>query len=107
VGIDFTGRVAVITGAGNGLGAEYARTLARLGAAVVVNDIGSSLDGTPDGTSPAEQVVAETFRGLARGRTVVVPGWHNQLAVAMLKLVPESISIPLIRRGSAKYHLAD
>jgi len=55
----------------------------------------------------AEQVVDATFRGLARGRTVVVPGWHNQLAVAMLKLVPEAISIPLIRRGSAKYHLAD
>jgi short-subunit dehydrogenase len=55
----------------------------------------------------AEQVVEATFRGLARGRTVVVPGWHNQLAVAILKLTPESISIPLLRRGSAKYHLTD
>ncbi len=54
-----------------------------------------------------EQVVAETFAGLARGRMVVVPGWHNRLAAGLLKLIPESISIPLIRRGSAKYHLED
>ena len=53
------GRVAVITGAGRGLGAEYARRLAAAGAAVVVNDLGVGLDGTPEGSSPAEQVVAE------------------------------------------------
>ncbi|MFG1858372.1 SDR family NAD(P)-dependent oxidoreductase [Actinomadura geliboluensis] len=53
------GRVAVVTGAGRGLGAEYARRLARAGAAVVVNDLGVGLDGSADGTAPAEEVAAE------------------------------------------------
>ena len=36
-----------------------------------------------------------------------MPGWHNKLAVAVLKLTPEFIAMPLIKRGSAKYHLED
>ena len=40
--IRFDGRVAVITGAGNGLGKDYALELARRGARVVVNDLGGS-----------------------------------------------------------------
>jgi short-subunit dehydrogenase len=54
-----------------------------------------------------EQVVAATLAANARGKGVVVPGWHNKLAVAVLKLTPEFIAIPLIKRGSAKYHLED
>jgi len=89
VGIDFTGRVAVITGAGNGLGAEYARTLARLGAAVVVNDIGSALDGTPDGTSPAENVVAEIMaaggKAVANADSVATPEGGRAIVDAAVK----------------------
>ena len=55
----FDGRVAVVTGAGRGLGCAYAQLLASRGAKVVVNDSGGSLAGAGVDTGPAEQVVAE------------------------------------------------
>jgi NAD(P)-dependent dehydrogenase (short-subunit alcohol dehydrogenase family) len=53
------GRVAIITGAGRGIGREHALLFAREGAHVVVNDLGGSPDGTGADASPAEEVVAE------------------------------------------------
>jgi NAD(P)-dependent dehydrogenase (short-subunit alcohol dehydrogenase family) len=53
------GRVAIVTGAGRGIGREHALSLAAHGARVVVNDLGGGMDGTGTDASPAEQVVAE------------------------------------------------
>ena len=53
------GKVAVVTGAGGGIGREHARLLAREGAAVVVNDLGGARDGTGASTSMADTVVEE------------------------------------------------
>jgi NAD(P)-dependent dehydrogenase (short-subunit alcohol dehydrogenase family) len=57
--IRFDGRVAVITGAGGGLGKTYALELARRGAHVVANDLGGAADGSGKSHSMADQTVAE------------------------------------------------
>jgi len=55
----FDGKVAVVTGAGAGLGKTYALMLAQRGAKIVVNDLGGSRDGTGTSNSAADAVVAE------------------------------------------------
>ena len=57
--IQFNGQVAIVTGAGNGLGRQHALALARRGAKVVVNDLGGARDGTGGSVSAAQAVVDE------------------------------------------------
>jgi NAD(P)-dependent dehydrogenase (short-subunit alcohol dehydrogenase family) len=57
--LDFTGKVAIVTGSGGGLGRCHALELAKRGAKIVVNDLGGAMDGTGGGSEAAQQVVAE------------------------------------------------
>ncbi|MDM0068187.1 SDR family NAD(P)-dependent oxidoreductase [Variovorax sp. J31P207] len=57
--IDFKGRVAIVTGAGGGLGRQHALALAARGAKVVVNDLGGARDGSGGSVSAAQAVVDE------------------------------------------------
>ncbi|HWC36370.1 MAG TPA: SDR family oxidoreductase [Mycobacteriales bacterium] len=73
------GRVAVITGAGRGIGREHALLFAREGAAVVVNDLGGSNDGSGSDAGPAQQVVDEikAFGGHAVANTDNIATWDG------------------------------
>ena len=57
--VGFEGKVAIITGAGGGLGREHALLLASRGAQIVVNDLGGAVDGTGASAGPAQKVVEE------------------------------------------------
>ena len=74
------GRVAIVTGAGRGIGREHALSLARQGAKVVVNDLGGSADGTGGDASPAQQVVDEIVA--AGGQAVAKRRERGRLAAA-------------------------
>ena len=82
------GKVAVVTGAGRGLGRAEALELARQGARVVVNDFGLTLEGAPESDTPAKQVVEEitALGGEAVAHHGDVADWgdaHNLVATAI------------------------
>jgi NAD(P)-dependent dehydrogenase (short-subunit alcohol dehydrogenase family) len=82
------GKVALITGAGGGLGEAYAKLFAREGAAVVVNDLGGPRDGSGSDLSMAQQVVdaikAEGGRAVANGADIsTLAGGQSVFVVAI------------------------
>jgi NAD(P)-dependent dehydrogenase (short-subunit alcohol dehydrogenase family)/putative sterol carrier protein len=87
--IRFDGRVAIVTGAGGGLGRVYALELAKRGAKVLVNDLGGSRDGSGEGSqSPAQKVVEEILaaggQALANYDNVATPAGGAAIVQAAL-----------------------
>lgn len=58
-------------------------------------------------TQTAERVVEIAITGNEAGRVVVIPGWHNRAAVAIMRLFPEPLVRSVINAGAAKYRLRD
>ena len=81
----FDGRVAVVTGAGRGIGRAYAELLAARGCSVIVNDLGGSMDGSGADTGPADEVAA-AIGAIASGHDISSAGG----AAAVVDLAVES-----------------
>jgi NAD(P)-dependent dehydrogenase (short-subunit alcohol dehydrogenase family) len=82
------GKVAIITGAGGGIGREHALAMAKEGARVVVNDLGGARDGTGSGSTMADQVVEEIVAAggeavANRDSVASVEGGENLLKTAV------------------------
>jgi NAD(P)-dependent dehydrogenase (short-subunit alcohol dehydrogenase family) len=83
------GKVAVVTGAGRGIGREHAIALAQAGAKIVVNDLGASLAGEGTDTGPAHEVVREIE---ARGGQAVADGENVADFAGAKRLIDRAIS---------------
>jgi len=87
--IDLKNRVAIVTGAGAGLGREHALLLARLGAKVVVNDLGSDVHGNGGSTTAAQKVVDEI---IAAGGEAIANGASVTDAAQVEEMVKQTMS---------------
>ncbi len=84
------GKVAIVTGAGRGIGRGIALLLAREGAAIVVNDVGAGLDGSGADTGPAQQVVDEIRSAGGRAIASTLSVAEPQSADAIVKAALEA-----------------
>jgi NAD(P)-dependent dehydrogenase (short-subunit alcohol dehydrogenase family) len=98
--IRFDGRVAIVTGAGAGLGRAHALGLAKLGARVVVNDLGASRDGSGGSAGPAETVAEEIRKA---GGEAIIDGAD----VSDFKQVKEMVARAAMKWGSVDLLVAN
>ena len=87
--VEFIDRVAIVTGAGGGLGRSHALALAARGVKVVVNDLGGSVDGTGGSETMAEKVVAEI---IAAGGEAIANGANVTIESEVQAMVDEAIA---------------
>ena len=87
--VEFKDRVAIVTGAGGGLGRSHALALAARGVKVVVNDLGGSVDGTGGGSTMADNVVAEI---IAAGGEAIANGANVTIESEVQAMVDEAIA---------------
>ncbi|MEP4053406.1 MAG: SDR family NAD(P)-dependent oxidoreductase [Litorimonas sp.] len=87
--VEFENRVAIVTGAGGGLGRSHALALAARGVKVVVNDLGGSVDGTGGGATMAENVVAEI---ISAGGEAIANGANVTNEAEVQAMVDETIA---------------
>ena len=87
--VEFKDRVAIVTGAGGGLGRSHALALAARGVKVVVNDLGGSVDGTGGSETMAEKVVAEI---IAAGGEAIANGANVTIESEVQAMVDEAIA---------------
>jgi len=86
--VEFNNRVAIVTGAGGGLGRSHALALAARGVKVVVNDLGGSVDGTGGSATMADNVVAEI---IAAGGEAFANGANVTIESEVEAMVAETI----------------
>ena len=87
--VEFNNRVAIVTGAGGGLGRSHALALAARGVKVVVNDLGGSVDGSGSGSTMADNVVAEI---IAVGGEAIANGANVTNESEVQAMVDEAIT---------------
>ena len=87
--VEFKDRVAIVTGAGGGLGRSHALALAARGVKVVVNDLGGCVDGTGGSETMAEKVVAEI---IAAGGEAIANGANVTIESEVQAMVDEAIA---------------